>query len=356
MEEKIDFNSISINPNIILFKRDVANNLETSEYKKNYKNDNNNDFIKLHLNESDEILSIHNNKQFMVTDRLLDIQRYIHNVLNISYKNVIDIEIIYTINNNIENEIYTSRYPCQSQPALDFKSTILDTIDKCILNISNISKMYFFVLISSIEQREINELINRYLFIDNHDHSRQNVNLSFYRNDNILWGGRDIFNINNQILNQEFEIQLGNYINTPPYNNNQHIEYFSQLDGNLNNIGFYENRNMGENINNFMGLLSYIINPGSLEESLEPVRVTINESKINLFLSNFSFEVDNKILKIKNQTTCPICISKYKKNDSVSFINNCEHLFHSECINKWICEFSHKCPVCRLSADPSKNT
>ena len=39
----------------------------------------------------------------------------------------------------------------------------------------------------------------------------------------------------------------------------------------------------------------------------------------------------------------------------VSYLNTCNHLFHTACINKWLTDFNHKCPVCRLSANPSKN-
>jgi len=93
------------------------------------------------------------------------------------------------------------------------------------------------------------------------------------------------------------------------------------------------------------------------ENLMEPVRVTVSEDKMNVFLTSFKYdtETENAEIKIKDQDTCSICLSKYEKDEAVSYLNTCNHLFHTTCIDKWLRDFNHKCPVCRMSADPSKN-
>jgi hypothetical protein len=90
---------------------------------------------------------------------------------------------------------------------------------------------------------------------------------------------------------------------------------------------------------------------------MEPVRVTVSEVSINTFLTSFKYgniESDEKI-KIKDQDKCTICLSTYERDEDVSYLNTCDHLFHTNCITKWLLEFNHKCPICRTSSDPLKN-
>ena len=92
------------------------------------------------------------------------------------------------------------------------------------------------------------------------------------------------------------------------------------------------------------------------ENLMEPVRVTVSDDNMDVFLTSFKYnpDIENKDLKIKNQDNCSICLSKYEKDETVSYLNTCNHLFHTTCIDKWLREFNHKCPICRISADPSK--
>jgi len=51
--------------------------------------------------------------------------------------------------------------------------------------------------------------------------------------------------------------------------------------------------------------------------------------------------------KNDTETTCSICLEEYKENDSV-FFGDCHHLFHRECIEKWLKQHDRKCPYCRM--------
>ncbi|GMP85443.1 hypothetical protein CsSME_00038594 [Camellia sinensis var. sinensis] len=43
---------------------------------------------------------------------------------------------------------------------------------------------------------------------------------------------------------------------------------------------------------------------------------------------------------------CPVCLSAFMDGEVVREVNVCKHLFHSACIDTWLCSHSD-CPVCR---------
>ncbi|KAI3792615.1 hypothetical protein L2E82_06498 [Cichorium intybus] len=47
-----------------------------------------------------------------------------------------------------------------------------------------------------------------------------------------------------------------------------------------------------------------------------------------------------------DDTTCAICLSDYKLIESLRTIPECNHYFHSECIDEWL-KLNATCPVCR---------
>lgn len=53
-----------------------------------------------------------------------------------------------------------------------------------------------------------------------------------------------------------------------------------------------------------------------------------------------------------NDITCPICLSDYHANETLKCIPECQHCFHSECIDEWL-RRKGTCPVCRNSPSPA---
>ncbi|XP_047340296.1 putative RING-H2 finger protein ATL21A [Impatiens glandulifera] len=49
-----------------------------------------------------------------------------------------------------------------------------------------------------------------------------------------------------------------------------------------------------------------------------------------------------------NNKTCPICLSEFLAKETVRFIPDCTHNFHSKCIDEWL-HLNPSCPVCRTS-------
>ena len=54
-----------------------------------------------------------------------------------------------------------------------------------------------------------------------------------------------------------------------------------------------------------------------------------------------------------NEKDCNICIECFNKGNNIIKLN-CSHEFHKDCIKKWLCDNSTKCPVCRVEVAKGK--
>ena len=54
----------------------------------------------------------------------------------------------------------------------------------------------------------------------------------------------------------------------------------------------------------------------------------------------------------RNQNTCVICLDEFEDDESVTVLPQCHHIYHRECINKWL-NVNQICPICRCSIFPS---
>lgn len=51
------------------------------------------------------------------------------------------------------------------------------------------------------------------------------------------------------------------------------------------------------------------------------------------------------------EESCTICMSAFKQQDVLTELQ-CKHLFHRECVSKWLLERSRHCPLCGDEAFP----
>ena len=400
---------------------------------------------KILLSDTDNIIKIVKGRKFKINEKILMIQRYLHNDLDISYKDVLNVEILYSekgnsilpdngqiesINNTINSRII-HRYPNEGRFAIDFQATILDTFIDCELKRENITdndkQMYIIVIVSNntAERKVIGELVNRYLFIENkeshedeeeeeeykyispsiHNHRvLPRNNISNYIRNTLFYPYTNNY-INSQVTSNEHQYRCneqklnnGNRIHEIQQQRERELKYSNRIhkleqqrERELNDIRQTFNRqnrrtgifvgeinmddiddinpldllleqNQTSLIGNLINLLMYVndesMNNSDIVNLMEPVRVTVSENDMKIFLTSFEYSEfleEYKQIKIKEQTTCPICLSNYENDEMVSYLNTCNHLFHTTCISKWLTDFNHKCPVCRLSANPSKN-
>ncbi|KAM6555605.1 hypothetical protein CsatB_002624 [Cannabis sativa] len=57
---------------------------------------------------------------------------------------------------------------------------------------------------------------------------------------------------------------------------------------------------------------------------------------------------ESRRLPKPNDNICPICLSEYKPNETLKTIPECQHFFHSDCIDEWL-RLNASCPICRKS-------
>lgn len=48
-------------------------------------------------------------------------------------------------------------------------------------------------------------------------------------------------------------------------------------------------------------------------------------------------------------TGCAVCLNGVKGKHEIRELPNCSHVFHRECLDSWVDEDQHTCPLCRSS-------
>jgi hypothetical protein len=109
-------------------------------------------------------------------------------------------------------------------------------------------------------------------------------------------------------------------------------------------------QSFGDNIeiNNLSNLISNIISEELNNLQTEDVICTLDESeKDKLKKSILTEKVDNKIYD------CNVCLEEIELNQEIIELP-CEHIYHSECIEKYLNEYNYKCPCCRKEVGKPK--
>jgi len=91
-------------------------------------------------------------------------------------------------------------------------------------------------------------------------------------------------------------------------------------------------------MNAFFSVIENEMN-NSLNESLGDTVLERGDITINVDSQKFNtLETDCN--------NCSVCINDFKKDDIVSLLTNCKHVFHTECIIEWG-KYKQECPLCR---------
>jgi hypothetical protein len=81
--------------------------------------------------------------------------------------------------------------------------------------------------------------------------------------------------------------------------------------------------------------------------NMEDVKLILSEEELNKIPTNTFKNIDDNLKDSSNK--CSICQDNYNNNDNVKILK-CNHIYHSDCIDNWLGNHSHKCPYCRESA------
>ncbi|GLJ55457.1 hypothetical protein SUGI_1190810 [Cryptomeria japonica] len=57
--------------------------------------------------------------------------------------------------------------------------------------------------------------------------------------------------------------------------------------------------------------------------------------------------VAGKLTEIEKDIVCAVCLSPFEEEDEIRELCNCSHIFHRDCLDKWIDNHKDSCPFCR---------
>jgi hypothetical protein len=82
-----------------------------------------------------------------------------------------------------------------------------------------------------------------------------------------------------------------------------------------------------------------------LDSSLEPRRFATTQTAVDetIPLTTWSESMKNELL---GGEECSICLDAFASPQRVRVLKCC-HVFHRECVDRWLCESYNNCPVCR---------
>ncbi|GLJ27630.1 hypothetical protein SUGI_0542160 [Cryptomeria japonica] len=63
-------------------------------------------------------------------------------------------------------------------------------------------------------------------------------------------------------------------------------------------------------------------------------------------------KVAEKLIKIEEDFVCAVCLSSFEEDDEIRELRNCSHIFHRNCLDKWIDNNQDTCPFCRCALYP----
>ncbi|CAN4105029.1 unnamed protein product [Withania somnifera] len=89
----------------------------------------------------------------------------------------------------------------------------------------------------------------------------------------------------------------------------------------------------------------------STAQQVEPPKTGLDASII-ASLPVFVFKKNNYQ---NNLIECTVCLNVFEDGEMARTLPNCKHIFHVECIDKWLGSHS-TCPICRTEAEPGHTT
>ncbi|KAI7855657.1 hypothetical protein BDC45DRAFT_505570 [Circinella umbellata] len=83
-----------------------------------------------------------------------------------------------------------------------------------------------------------------------------------------------------------------------------------------------------------------------LSNIIGPARpVTTTQAAIDAAMPVIPWSDDTKH-RMRGTDRCLVCLDDFIPKQSVRVLKCC-HVFHQECVDRWLCETHNSCPVCR---------
>ena len=319
--------------------------LNQSQYNTNQSTHQNNNIISLFSNIFEQSLLNHQSD---------------NNYINSLFRNYVNV-------NNERLPTTPTEEQLPTTPTEEQEDEIIQPINATIneVQIPDISDMIINeVPINNINNDEFSNMVNIFDTYINNSSREQYINNSrnsiLYNYFNNMYS---TVNIRNSQNNNNIEVN-----NDEKYENNNNIE----LNNDVNE--FLTENNINTFINN-APIFNIIRNMSNNIEIDEPTIINSNDDyvtfnvPISIYNNNTQNNFEDVVVSLtydefkeltcyecndeNNEKDCNICIECFNKGDNIVKLN-CKHEFHKDCIKKWLCNNSTKCPVCRVEVAKGK--
>lgn len=98
--------------------------------------------------------------------------------------------------------------------------------------------------------------------------------------------------------------------------------------------------------------IGYVLILDGTSPSLQPVPIHVVTAAIKDKVNIVRFE--DYVCPYVGSEACTVCLDCVRADDLVRELVNCKHVFHQECLDRWVDEGQVNCPLCRSILLPSK--
>lgn len=310
-----------------------------------YNTNQNNNIISLFSNIFENSLLNHQNDN----DYINNLFRNYVNVSNVQQQTTSNERLPTTPNEEqpINTEINEAQIPNITEP-------IINDVPINNNEFSNMVNIFDTYINNSAREQYINNSRNSILYnyfnnmystVNNRNNNIEANNDDTVENNNIQVNNNDIDEDNNDY------IQLSNDVNEFITENNintfiQNAPIFNIIRNMSNNIEIEEPIIVNSNDEYITFNVPISIYNNNPQHNFEDVVVSLTNDEFNE-LTCYECNEEN------NEKDCNICIECFNKGNSIVKLN-CNHEFHKDCIKKWLCDNSTKCPVCRVEVAKGK--
>ncbi|KAH9317451.1 hypothetical protein KI387_019220, partial [Taxus chinensis] len=96
---------------------------------------------------------------------------------------------------------------------------------------------------------------------------------------------------------------------------------------------------------------------GSTWQEYPEISYDVSSARLSdIIRKNLPVSTFRKFAQRSGQTeddiTCAVCLSSFGEEDRIRELCNCCHIFHSDCLDKWIDHSQQTCPLCRCPLLP----
>lgn len=151
-----------------------------------------------------------------------------------------------------------------------------------------------------------------------------------------------IFMINQNIINNAYLLRRSFELNN---NRNTNVNTNINVNVNVNTLlseALYDDTPTYDIFSSlFTNFNDFIEGQMRLQDELEDVKITI---------SNKEFDRLNRVIldeSVLKNNQCSICLEKMLLSDKLVILK-CNHIYHNDCLKKWVTNNSSKCCVCRF--------